>query len=343
MNTDKRKVTMQDIADSTGFSRNTVSKALNAHDSLPKETRDFIIAKAAEMGYKQYALLEEALTKKEQGNIALFTLHMPGGAHFGSQFLSGFEKYMSQRAYTLTIHILRQTDIENLLLPYNFNPKSTEGILCIELFDPAYCRFLCKQNIPVIFADSFADSNIDNLPADLIMMDNRYSMRRLTELLIDKKAENIGFVGDKDHCRSFNERWLGFVDALAGIKSTPLMESSILDRDSSMYGDTNWMAGKLQNMARLPDAFVCANDFIAITLMSALKKLGLSVPNDVMLCGFDDSPEANIIEPKLTTVKIPSYDMGTVAAQMLEHRIENPHLSYQTSYMRTELKLRETT
>ncbi|MCI5614329.1 MAG: substrate-binding domain-containing protein [Agathobacter sp.] len=77
--------------------------------------------------------------------------------------------------------------------------------------------------------------------------------------------------------------------------------------------------------------------------MRALKSLSIVVPTDVMVCGFDNSPESTIIEPPLTTVRIPSSSMGYTAADMLLSRIEHPQMPYRTTYIRTEVKYRAST
>ena len=85
----------------------------------------------------------------------------------------------------------------------------------------------------------------------------------------------------------------------------------------------------------LPDAFACANDYIGIHLMTALKKKGLSIPDDIMIAGFDGSPEAAIVEPSLTTASIPSADIGKLAASLLTERIRNPEFPYHWTYVKT--------
>ena len=88
-------------------------------------------------------------------------------------------------------------------------------------------------------------------------------------------------------------------------------------------------------MPRIPDAFVCANDYLAIHLMTALKRKGLSIPGDVMVTGFDGSPESAVVEPALTTAAIPSTDIGRGAAITLFSRINNPNRPHVFLYYKT--------
>ena len=85
-----------------------------------------------------------------------------------------------------------------------------------------------------------------------------------------------------------------------------------------------WLLGKLAAMPELPDAFVCANDYLAIHLMTALKKMELSIPADIMISGFDGSMEAALVDPPLATAQIPSVEIGRLAAAILSERIRSP-------------------
>ena len=99
----------------------------------------------------------------------------------------------------------------------------------------------------------------------------------------------------------------------------------------------------LKNMKELPEVFICANDFVALDTMNTLKELGYSVPDDVYLCGFDDSPESKVITPALTTIHIHSQIMGFSAVHLLVSRIKEPSLNYRTVHTETTLIYREST
>jgi LacI family transcriptional regulator len=104
----------------------------------------------------------------------------------------------------------------------------------------------------------------------------------------------------------------------------PDVDVCILDPDSAPYDDPLWLEQKLRAMPYLPEAFFCANDFLALHLMTALKNMGYSVPEDVMVAGFDGSPESAVVSPGLTTAVIPSTEIGRLAAELLLKRIANP-------------------
>lgn len=333
----KEKVTIQDIADSLGLSRLTVSKALNGNDAIPEATRNRVIEKAIKLKYKQFAFMNtESMVTKKPGNIALLTRNMPNSSHFGSLMLSGLERKVSAEGYNLSIHIIRETEIEELTLPNNFDIKNVDGIICIELFDKKYIQLISSLEIPTIFIDFISDTLYPELNADIILMENERSTYLITKKLIDTGITDIGFVGDYVHCKSFNERWVGFNKALNDSKLNVNLSSCILEDDSCPYGDFDWMTGQIEKIKKLPSAFVCANDFIAISVMKALKGKGIKIPEEIAICGFDDSPESRIVDPHLTTVHIFNNDMGILAAEMLLSRLKNPSKPYQITHVKTE-------
>jgi LacI family transcriptional regulator len=99
----------------------------------------------------------------------------------------------------------------------------------------------------------------------------------------------------------------------------------------------------IRALKELPDLFICANDFIAIDLINCLKQMGKSYPEDVRICGFDDSAESRVMTPALTTCHIHTQVMGHTAANLLLSRIEQPDLNYRTVYAETDLIYRAST
>ena len=99
----------------------------------------------------------------------------------------------------------------------------------------------------------------------------------------------------------------------------------------------------LAALPELPDLFLCANDFVAVDAIQILRRLGKSVPGDVMLAGFDDAPESRIITPPLTTVHIHTDIMAFTAVHLLMTRIKEPDLDYRVVHTETELIYRDST
>ena len=344
----KKKVTIQDIADALGISRNTVSKAINNSEGLADETREKILQKAVEMGYKQFSYVQslyraagtakpEIIQPSKIGEIALLTTAFFGCSHFASAMLDRLQQEFNQLGYRINTHQVTLENIKNRTLPYTFLHQKTAAVLCIELFDWDYADMVCELGLPVLFVDGPANIGGRRLSADQLLMENFNEITRLMTELINRGARKIGFLGDFRHCQSFYERFVAFYGAMIqnGLSVDQRFVIPCLDI-LDLYE-------KMAALDELPDLFICANDSVAIDAMKVLKKLGKSVPEDVMLAGFDDSPEARTVVPALTSVHIHTQFMAYAAVQLLMSRIQEPSLNFRKVYTETNLVFREST
>jgi len=338
-----KRVTMQDIADACDLSRNTVSKVFNSRGAVPPATRALIMQKAGELGYG-LPVAENAAAPRENGRtIALLTNNMPVNYHFGTFFITTFTDQICRAGYTLKMFEVSAEELRKKHLPPHFIPEKTDGIVAIELFDAEYLNMICALALPTVVIDSPVHAVIHLYPCDFVSMENVASISAIVKQLIALGARRIGFVGDKDHCGSFYERWFGYRLSLeqAGIALNERI--CILAPDASPYSDADWLISQISRMPCLPDAFVCANDFLAIHLMNALKKMGLSIPGEVMVTGFDGTSQSALAEPALTTVQIPSVEIGRIAADILLARIRTPDLPFYWTHIRTNPVWRNST
>ena len=344
----KKKVTIQDIADALGISRNTVSKAINNSDGLAEATRERILQKAVEMGYKQfsYVMAAASLSPVEndapespsfQGGIALFTTVFLDQSHFASLMLDKFQREITQLGYTMNTHRVTEQNLREKTLPFTFRQDQVKAIVCIEMFDLAYDNMLCELGIPILFVDGPAGCDLYSLPADQLYMDNKTEISRFMGDALRAGDRRFGFIGNPEHCQSFYERYMAFSLALhmAGL---PLEEKYCI-----RYNHPDEIAEKLYSLEELPDIFICANDFVAGDAMCLLFSIGKTVPEDVRILGFDDAPESRISRPALSTVHIHTQVMAFSAVQLLINRMKEPSLDYRTVHTQTDLILREST
>ena len=342
-----KKVTIQDIADALGISRNTVSKAINNSDGLADDTRERILKKAVEMGYKHFAY---AADLARTPTVSTSSLELPRGpkeialfgisisnSHFAALMLDRFRDELSQLGYTLNFHIVDRDNLAARILPSTFHKDQCSAIMCIELFDWDYCEMVCRLGLPVLFVDGPNKRDGSSLPADQLYMENTMGITRLVNDMLRKGKKRIGFIGDYEHCQSFYERYTAFRCAM-------LMAGAAVD-EALCVKDSRYPALEvsLSRMKELPDLFICANDFVATEAIQVLRKLGKSIPEDVMFAGFDDAPESRIITPALTTVHIHTQIMAFTAAHLLMTRIKEPELDYRIVHTETELIYREST
>lgn len=371
----RERVTIQDIASALGLSRNTVSKAINNTGLVADSTRAAVLKKAAEMGYKQFSYLKvsspgsaggpvsmnlsvdpaadsdnKASAPPSQGptEIAFLTTGRLDNSHFGSPMLDLICHEMSLVGYSVTIYRLLPADIAALRVPDGIRPTRTAGIICAELLDPDYCRMAADLGYPIIFVDFPVYTEEDTPDADILLMDNEKCITSFIRQMKEKGYSRFGFMGDRFHCRSFFERYRGFRNALETYGLTYDPAISLEERfEAPEFDDYEtfilYLKNRLQAMPSLPDAFICANDFNAVDLITALRGVGKRIPEDVMILGFDDSPQSRIITPTMSTVHIHSQTMGILAVRMLLSRMKEPDMYSYTIHAETTLVLRAST
>lgn len=330
-----KRITMQDVAAACNLSRNTVSKIFNDRGAVPEATRQMVLQKAQELGY--YQTVEEGPPRPaaQAKSIALLTRKAPSDAHFGTFFLPAFTEHLSRAGYTLTMSEITPQEMRERRLPGHIVLEQTAGILTIEMFDQGYLDMLCSLGLPCISVDASVKANLHPMRCDFIAMENISSSAALTSHVIAAGARRPGFVGDPLHCNSFRQRWMGFCDALDEAGLVLDKGLCIIDEDSPLYSDEDWLAKWFQGLEVKPDALICANDFLALHMMAAMKRLGLDIPADIMVAGFDGTPQSAVVEPSLTTVEIPNGDIGRMAADKLLERIKNPALPFCSTYVKT--------
>ena len=206
-----------------------------------------------------------------------------------------------------------------------------------------YCEMLCSLGIPMLFVDAPVESYSKQLEADVLMMDNSAGFFNLISNMKERGITKIGFVGQANHCRSFFERYMAFRNAMFinDLEIDPAFCLTEVHPHDPSYREYLYMA--LSKLKKMPELFICANDFVAIDVLEGFKKLGIRCPEDVKLFGFDDSPESKVMTPSLSTCHIHSQAMGYSAANILLSRIKQPDLNYRITYTETDIILREST
>ena len=344
------RVTIQDIADELGLSRNTVSKALNNSEGIAEATRARIISKAVEMGYKQFAYANIVLGgpagfgqspaprfMPAKSEVALLTTTYLSAPHFSSLMLDRFQYELSRLGYTLNSHRVTQANLADHTLPITFDSNRVAAIVCVEMFDFDYDTMLCSLGIPTLFVDCPAKDRGQSLPSDQLFMDNTTEIVRLVRTKVAEGCRRVGFVGNHLHCQSFFERYTAFRTAMM------LEDLPVRAEDCIPYNLNPEIKAGLEKLDSLPDLIVCANDFVAIDTLQALRELGKDVPGDVLLAGFDDSAESRLCMPQLTTIHIHTQVMAYSAVQLLRTRMKEPDLDYRQVYTATDLIERAST
>lgn len=337
-------VTIQDIADALGLSRNTVSKALNGKH-VPPKTRSAVLNAAIEMGYRGYGLAAgtgDAAVSAAPTRFIILSSYLLMNINYYIHVLRGIEKSLADRRIELIQFCVTSPESFDRFMQY-LSKARIEGIICIEFFEPAYISELLRSDCPVIFLDfPVVDLDIDR-SYDIVLPESQEPVRRFCMGMIrEGKARTFGFVGEYLHCRSFYERFAGMREALFRSGLPVDLSYSITDADAIPY-DCQALTRALRRLPALPDCFVAANDTIAIALLDALKSLGVDVPGRVKVLGFDNVAESKKSDPPLSTINVNKTALGKCIPALLLDRIDLPARASQVIHIASTLITRSTT
>jgi LacI family transcriptional regulator len=307
-----REVTIYDIAKELALSPATVSRALSNHPAVNKNTRKKVFNMARDMGYRSNTFASN-LRRQRTNTIGVIVPHL--NSYFVSSVLAGMEKVANEAGYTLLISQSLETSRKEISNAHSLFNSRIDGLLVslandtenIDHFEPYF-----KKGIPLIFFDRvFADERCTS-----IVIDNLKAGYEATSHLIQQGCRRIVHLTANLDRNVYLDRFRGYQMALMEHGLAYEKGNLILTNLGSEEARQE-AARQVLEMEPRPDAVFMANDTGAATCIRAFKDAGLRVPADIAVVGFNDEPIARFIEPNLTTIHYPGYEMGEIAANNL--------------------------
>jgi len=259
-----------------------------------------------------------------------------GNGYTGTVF-EGIDAEMSAHQYEMMLYTTHSRKANEPIYVQSLTQGMAEGLLLLLPIDPsAYLKELRKNNFPYVVIDH---QGFDTF-SPTVVATNRQGAYDGTAYLISLGHRRIGFVTGWHNTSSSTERLAGYTDALND-HPIPYDDSLVVPGDFTHSG--GYKAGvQLLELADPPTAIFAANDVSAFGVIDAVRERGLHIPNNISIMGFDDIPQAQWMNPALTTVRQPLFEMGRAAMKMLLEYIENPRAPTQRLQLSTELVIRET-
>lgn len=337
----KNAVTIQDLANALGMSRNTVSKALNGKH-VPTKTRNAVINAAIDMGYKGYKLAANTDGALGQKRFLILSSRLLMNINYHIFVLRGIEESLMDYDVELVQFSITNSASFAKLKRYLSDSK-VDGIICIEFFHPDYISELLELGQALVFLDFPLNTAAFRGPYDIILPESHDAVKNVCmQLIQNNQCKTFGFVGDYRHCRSFYDRFTGMKEAMF-LSDLPVdLQYSIVHDDSMSY-EAEDLEEAMKQMPALPDCFVAANDYIALNLLNALKSMQVPVPKDVKVMGFDNIPEAKLASPALTSFNVNKNALGKQIISILLDRISNPTQANQIIYIASKAIIRTST
>lgn len=325
-----KKVTMQDIANILNISRVTVWKVLNNQPGVSKQLRDQILLTAKETGYLKPG--QEAEAYLEENNIYFegkskksisVVISRPESSVFWINIIHAIAKELDTKEFNLMYTYLPPNYYKGYTLPNVLTNGTASGMLIMNVYDIQMLRMLNSLDIPKVFLDLVTDFPVDTLTGDLFVLAGKRSVKEITASLIKQGRTEIGFIGDIHYALSNKERYEGFLAAMEE-NNIEVKKKYCLTSKLGIYTYYEEISAFLSSLDRLPQAFVCVSDYVANFMMQYFAEHGLRVPEDVALSGYDGSTEYSMVSGKLTTVFVPTHQLGSRLANQLIYRIEHP-------------------
>ncbi|PZD94634.1 LacI family transcriptional regulator [Paenibacillus sambharensis] len=325
-----KKVTMQQIADYLGVSKFVVSKALSGKGGVSAATKERVIQTASQLGYfaqkNAYVKninLGQPLPISTAGSRQSVLVLMPNirfqtkDSVYWGRILDGISA--KTEAEGLGMVIVSEQNVDNFL--HILNPNGILGMVGVGQISSSLLLEAHRVGVTMVLVDH----EDPLIPTDTVFVNNYDCMYRLTKHLLATGHQEIRFVGDVRYSRSFLDRFAGFRSALEE-QGIPLRDDNLTRLGEEGEGEEvirQWAARK-KRAHTLPTAIVCANDSIARDMIRVLSELGVSVPGEVSVTGFDNIEDAYRISPALSTVHVPKEALGERAVIRLLERVRHP-------------------
>ena len=303
----ERRPTIRDVARKANVSPTTVSRVLNGDDAhhMRPETKQRVLQALKELGYVPNKAAR-VLRRRSTGVIALLLPDI-SNPFFACLARGAAMVAFQHNASTLICDSEHSLEKETRYLDILME-ESVDGLIFIPVGRPneEKLRRLCQFGVKVVLADR----RIDGWP--VIEADNFGGAYKLTEYVLSLGYSRIAYIAGPPTVSTAKDRLDGFSAAMKACGKVPV---------EIVYGDFTFEAG--YNLAQQilhvhsVDAILCGNDLMAIGSLYAAKELGISIPNDLGIAGFDQIPYANLVHPPLTTARVPAFELGQEAASAL--------------------------
>jgi LacI family transcriptional regulator len=311
-----RQVTMKEIAKKLGVSVSTVSRALQDSPELHAETKRKIVEAAKEMNYRPN-LLAQSLRISRSKTLGIIVPEVT--SHFFASCISGIQDLANTRGYNVIICqsneslALEKANIQTLV------SSQVDGLLIslsreTTTFD--HLHDLYQREINFVLFDRVEEE----IPVSKVTFNDAGGAYQVVKHLLENGSRRIAYVSGPEELYISKKRKEGYLRALSefGVAADPIL---VHITDLTLAGNLQ-VAKDLLEMDPRPEAVFCMIDPVAVDVLTYWKSKGINIPEDIALAGFTDNPTAAVVEPPLTTVAQPGYEMGKLAVGHLLDQLD---------------------
>lgn len=335
-------VTIKDIAKALGLSTSTVSRALRDSYEISPETKKLVLEYAAQINYHPNPI---ALSLKERRSRSIGVIVCEIANSFFSQIINGVESIAYHNGYNVIISQSRESSEREMLNLQYLTSRSIDGLIIsvsTETKDFSYFKDLSEKGFPIVFVDRI----VDEINTHKVIADSYKGAYDATMHLIENGYRDIAVLSNPEILSITRDRLAGYKAALSD-SGIGVNESLIkyCQHGGMIAAEVEEVMNELLENKIKPDAIFATADKLTTGCLRILKSNGIFVPGDMGLIGFSNTDLTELLEPPLSVVRQPAFEMGEITMNLLLQLIESkrPVTEFETKVLATELLIRGST
>jgi LacI family transcriptional regulator/LacI family repressor for deo operon, udp, cdd, tsx, nupC, and nupG len=338
-----KRPTISDVAEKAGVSKATVSAVLNDRDTVKDSTRAEVLSAMRVLDYRPDPTARRRIPTNGRPRTVGFLLREIANPYY-AEIIGGAEEFLREHGYTMLVAASEGDFRAEQRVVNAFTQKDVDGLLLTPVMndetDLAHIFDLKRRNVRFVLLEA-----IHGVQANLVDVDTVAGAKQAVLHLIELGHTRLVHFGGPEYSLHSDER-IGGVRA-AYSESHLIYSGDVVVRAGDSLADgyrTGLEFFRECPAERRPTAVTCYNDLVALGVCRALRELGLRVPEDVSVAGYDDLQLLDYVVPRLTSVRVPKREVGRCAAEILHHEIGSPApRAPRKIYLEAELVVREST
>jgi LacI family transcriptional regulator len=330
-------LTIKDVAKRAGVAQSTVSLVINEKRHVSPATREKVLKAIRELGYHPRRVAR-VLASRRTGNIGfiLSDRYFYQAEPFYTRIFLGTEFEARKYSYYVLLTTVGEGFSPRKSIPRFLVETNVDGVILTGKISDSLIYYIGDLGLPMVLVDYFPKDS--KFPA--VLIDNLHGAYEAVGHLIRLGHRRIGFIGAPIDHPSISDRLKGYEQALdeSGLPRTDQLVAK--DQSDSSVAGGYAAAKRLLRSSSPPTAVFATNDSMAMGAIKAAREIGLGVPDDLAIVGFDDIEVASHTHPPLTTMRVPKEEMGALAVRKIVERIETGGRPSEKTLIAVELVIR---
>ena len=333
-------VTIKDIAKALGLSTSTVSRALRDSHEISAETKQLVLDCAEKLNYRPNPI---ALSLKEKRSRSIGVVVCEIANNFFSQIINGIESIAYDRGYNVIISQSHESYEREVMDLHYLSSRSVDGLLIsvsTETNDTSHIRALHEKGLPIVLFDRIAD----DIKTHTVVSDNFQGAYDATEHLIKNGYKKIAALTNSEFLSITSERLAGYREALLAHDIKPI--NSWVKHcfyGGMIFSEIEEAVNNLLTQKNKPDAIFTTSDKLTTGCLKTLIRRGIRVPDEMAVIGFSNTDIPELLNPSLSVIRQPAYEMGKAATELLLQLIESkrPIKEFEKRVLTPEMQIRD--